>query len=136
MKFISTRLSAPSLSFEEVVLQGLASDGGLYIPEFLPKFDEKKISQMKKMSYQELFFEVTEHFVSNEIDGETYRKIIAKSYANFSHTAIAPLKQLSENEFLLELFHGPTLAFKDFALQFLGNLLDYFLQKRNQKIVK
>jgi len=135
MKFISTRLSAPSLSFEEVVLQGLASDGGLYIPEFLPKFDEKKISQMKKMSYQELFFEVTEHFVNNEIDGETYRKIIAKSYANFSHTAIAPLKQISENEFLLELFHGPTLAFKDFALQFLGNLLDYFLQKRNQKIV-
>lgn len=135
MKYISTRLSAPTLSFEEVVLQGLANDGGLYVPEFLPKFDEKKISQMRKMSYQELFFEITEHFIGNEIDHDTYKKIIDKSYRNFSHEAIAPLKQLSQNEFLLELFHGPTLAFKDFALQFLGNLLDYFLTKRNEKIV-
>lgn len=135
MKYNSTRLNAPTLSFEEVVLQGLATDGGLYLPSFLPKFDEKKISQMKKMTYQELFFEITSHFVSNEIDNETYKKIIEKSYKNFSHEAIAPLKQLSSNEFLLELFHGPTLAFKDFALQFLGNLLDYFLTKRDQKIV-
>jgi threonine synthase len=135
MKYISTRLQAPTLSFEEVVLQGLANDGGLYIPDFLPKFDEKRLSQMKKMTYQELFFEVTECFIGGEIDKETYKKIIAKSYNNFSHTAIAPLKQLDQNEFLLELFHGPTLAFKDFALQFLGNLLDYFLQKRGEKIV-
>jgi len=135
MKFISTRLNAPALSFEEVVLQGLAIDGGLYVPEFLPKFDEKDISKMKKMTYEELFFEVTKHFIDSEIDSETYKKIIEKSYKNFSHKAIAPLKQLDENQFLLELFHGPTLAFKDFALQFLGNLLDYFLTKRNEQIV-
>ena len=135
MKYISTRGAAPILSFEDVVLQGLAVDGGLYVPEFLPKFSDSKIAAMKQMSYQELFFEVTEHFIGNEIDPETYKKLIAKSYQNFSHEAIAPLKQLSQNEFLLELFHGPTLAFKDFALQFLGNLLDYFLQKRGEKIV-
>ena len=135
MKYISTRLDAPALSFEDVVLQGLATDGGLYVPDFLPRFDDKKLSQMKKMTYQELFFEVTECFIGDEIDRNTYREIIAKSYKNFSHEAIAPLKQLNQNEFLLELFHGPTLAFKDFALQFLGNLLEHFLTKRNENIV-
>ena len=135
MKFISTRLSAPALSFEEVVFQGLANDGGLYVPEFLPNFSAKKISEMRKMTYEELFFEVTHHFVNREIDDETYKKLIKKTYSSFSHQAIAPLKQLAPNHFLLELFHGPTLAFKDFALQFLGNLLDHFLSKTKQKIV-
>lgn len=135
MKFISTRLGAPALSFEEVVLQGLASDGGLYVPDFLPKFSDADIAKMRKMTYEELFFEVTRHFVESEIDTKTYKEIIKKSYKNFSHLAIAPMKQMSHNEFLLELFHGPTLAFKDFALQFLGNLLDYFLTKRGEKIV-
>lgn len=135
MKFVSTRLVAPTLSFEEVVLQGLATDGGLYVPEFLPEFDKSTLSKMKKMTYEELFFEITRHFIDGEIEDKNYQEIIKKSYQKFSHTAIAPLKQLSHNEFLLELFHGPTLAFKDFALQFLGNLLDYFLTKRDQKIV-
>jgi threonine synthase len=135
MKFISTRLSAPSLSFEEVVLQGLACDGGLYVPDFLPKFSNNDLLKMKTMTYEELFFEITKYFIDSEIDAASYKKIIAKSYKNFSHQGIAPLKQLSHNEFLLELFHGPTLAFKDFALQFLGNLLDYFLTKRSEKIV-
>ena len=135
MKFISTRLAAPTLSFEDAVFQGLASDGGLYVPDFLPQFDEKKISEFKKLSYEELFFEVTRYFVEGEIDAESYKKIIKKSYKNFSHQAVAPLKQLSRNNFLLELFHGPTLAFKDFALQFLGNLLDHFLSKRSEEIV-
>jgi threonine synthase len=135
MKYISSRLKAQKLSFEDVVLQGLASDGGLYIPESLPKFDDKKLEKMRKMTYEELFFEVTKSFIGKEIDDKTYKKIIAKSYKNFSHSAIAPLKQIDQNHFLLELFHGPTLAFKDFALQFLGNLLDYFLKKRKEKIV-
>lgn len=135
MKFISTRKSAPTLSFQEVVLQGLATDGGLYVPEFLPKFLPSEIAKMKKMTYQELFFEVTKRFVEGEIDNDSYKKIIEKSYQNFSHAAIAPLKQLTPQLFLLELFHGPTLAFKDFALQFLGNLLEHFLQKTHQKIV-
>ncbi len=135
MKFISTRISAPHLSFREVVLQGLASDGGLYISEFLPVFTQERLAKMRKMNYQELFFEITRHFVEGEIDSESYQKIINKSYSKFNHEAIAPVKQLGNNHFLLELFHGPTLAFKDFALQFLGNLLDYFLQKSDQKIV-
>ncbi len=135
MKFLSTRLAAPTLSFEEVVLQGLANDGGLYVPEFLPKFSANEIVKMRKLNYEELFFEITRHFVEGEIDLDSYKDIVKKSYQNFSHTAIAPLKQLTDNHFLLELFHGPTLAFKDFALQFLGNLLDYFLTKRGEKIV-
>ena len=103
MKFISTRLNAPIINFEEVVLQGLALDGGLYVPEFLPQFDEKKLIELKKLSYQDLFFEVTRHFVDSEINNSDYKKIIDKSYKNFSHNAIAPLKQLGSNHFLLEL---------------------------------
>ncbi len=135
MKFISTRLSSAALSFEDTIFQGLADDGGLYVPDFLPQLDEKKISELKKLNYEELFFEITRYFISDEIPAEDYKKIIKKSYQNFSHQAIAPLKQISPENFLLELFWGPTLAFKDFALQFLGNLLDYFLQKNGKKIV-
>jgi threonine synthase len=134
MKFISSRIAAPTLSFREVVMQGLAQDGGLYVPEFLPNFSENDLAKMRKMNYQDLFFEITHHFVNREIDDEAYKALIAKSYQNFSHAAIAPIKQLSCNHFLLELFHGPTLAFKDFALQFLGNLFDYFLAKNSQEI--
>lgn len=135
MKFVSTRNSAKELNFEEVVLQGLASDGGLYVPSSLPKFSDSEIQNFKKLSYPELFFEVTKYFIDGEIPNDIYQELVNKSYKKFSHSAIAPLKQLDDKEFLLELFHGPTLAFKDFALQFLGNLLDYFLAKRNQKIV-
>ncbi len=134
MKFISSRIAAPNLSFSEVVMQGLAEDGGLYVPEFLPNFSENDLSKMRKMDYLDLFFEVTHHFVNREIDDETYKKLIKKSYKNFSHQAIAPVKQLSHNHFLLELFHGPTLAFKDFALQFLGNLFNHLLEKNSQQI--
>jgi threonine synthase len=135
MKFISTRLSSPSLSFEQAIFEGLAPDGGLYVPDFLPQLDDAKLAKLSKLNYEELFFEITKYFVDGEISSQEYRGIIKKSYANFSHSAIAPLKQISSNHFLLELFHGPTLAFKDFALQFLGNLLEHFLAKNNQKIV-
>ena len=101
----------------------------------MPSFNAKDLQHLSHLSYEELFFEVTKHFIDGEIEAKAYHEIIKKSYKNFSHLAVAPLKQLAPNEFLLELFHGPTLAFKDFALQFLGNLLDYFLQKSNEKIV-
>ncbi len=135
MKYISTRTRAPKLSFEEVVLQGLACDGGLYVPESLPKFSASDLQKMTHLNYEDLFFEVTKDFIGDEIYHKIYKSIIKSSYKNFSHPAIAPVKQLKNNEFLLELFHGPTLAFKDFALQFLGNLLDYLLQKNCEKIV-
>ena len=135
MKYISTRGEAAALSFEEVVLTGLASDGGLYVPETIPTFSKDKIASFAGMTYQELAFEVMSPFVAGEIPDEDFKVLIDKAYASFRHTAIAPLIQTAHQEWILELFQGPTLAFKDFALQLLGLILDYFLKKRNQKVV-
>ncbi|WP_339617153.1 threonine synthase [uncultured Gilvimarinus sp.] len=135
MKYISTRGQAPALSFEEVVLTGLAPDGGLYVPESLPEFSRDEIASWAGLSYEELAFKVVSPFVDGAVPDADLKKIIADSYSTFRHKAIAPLVQTGHNEFILELFQGPTLAFKDFALQFLGNLLDYILKKRDQKVV-
>jgi threonine synthase len=135
VKYISTRGEAPSLSFEDVVLTGLASDGGLYVPESLPKFSQQEIASWAGLSYQDLAFKIIAPFVAGEVPDADLKKIIDDSYATFRHDAIAPLVQTGHNEWILELFQGPTLAFKDFALQFLGNLLDYILKKRDQKVV-
>jgi len=134
MKFISTRGDAPRLNFEDVVLAGLASDGGLYVPESLPKFERDEIASWANLSYQELAFKVISPFVDGEISDSDLKEIIEKAYSSFRHDGIAPLVQLGHNEWVLELFQGPTLAFKDFALQFLGHLLDHILTKRNQKV--
>ena len=134
MKFISTRGDAPVLSFEEVVLTGLASDGGLYVPETLPKFSQQEIASWAGLSYQELAFKIISPFVDGEIPDADLKEIIEKAYSSFRHDAIAPLVQTGHNEWILELFQGPTLAFKDFALQFLGHLLDYILARRQQKV--
>lgn len=135
MKYVSTRGDAPALSFEEVVLTGLATDGGLYVPENLPVFSQEEIASWVDLSYEQLAFKIIAPFVDGEIADQDLKAIIDKSYKNFRHTGIAPLVQTGHNEWILELFQGPTLAFKDFALQFLGNLLDYILKKRNQKVV-
>lgn len=135
MKYISTRGSAPKLSFEDAVIAGLASDGGLYVPEEYPEFTPAQIASFAGLSYEELFLEITRPFIDGAIPDGDLKDIIAKSYAGFRHEAIAPLKQLGNQEFLLELFHGPTLAFKDFALQFLGRVFDYILTKRKQDVV-
>lgn len=135
MKYISTRGEAPSLSFEEVVLTGLASDGGLYVPETLPQFSAEEIAGFAALSYEELAFKIIAPFVDGAIPDVDLKNIIQASYEKFRHRAIAPLVQTQHNEWILELFQGPTLAFKDFALQFLGNLLDYILAKRDQKVV-
>ena len=134
MKYISTRQNSEPLGFEDILLQGLAPDGGLYVPEFLPKFSPSQMKEMAKLDYPDLAFKIIHPFVGGEINDADLKNIINKSYKTFSHDAIAPLKQISSNEYLLELFHGPTLAFKDFALQMLGNLLDHFLKKSNQKV--
>lgn len=135
MKYISTRGSAPTLGFEDAVLTGLASDGGLYVPETVPAFTTPEIAAMAGLSYTELAFVVMRPFVAGAVNDADLKRLIDESYAGFRHQAIAPLKQLDTNEWVLELFHGPTLAFKDFALQFLGRLLDHILAKRKEKIV-
>jgi threonine synthase len=135
MRYISTRGKAPALSFEEVVLTGMASDGGLYVPETVPQLSADDLAAMAGLSYAEIAFRVMKPYVNGEIDDDTFREIVREAYATFSHDAVVPLNQLDANHFLLELFHGPTLAFKDVALQLLGRLLDHFLKKRGERAV-
>jgi threonine synthase len=135
MKYISTRGGGEPQNFEDVVLTGLAPDGGLYVPQELPKFSTEEIASWAGLSYQNLALKIITPFVDGAIPQADLKKLIDKSYATFRHGGIAPLIQTGHNEWIMELFHGPTLAFKDFALQFLGNLLDYILEKRNQKVV-
>ncbi len=135
MKYISTRGQAPALNFEEVMLAGLASDGGLYVPESLPVFSKEEIASWAGLSYADLAKKVIAPFVADTIPQADLDAIIDDTYAVFSHDAVAPLKQLDSNLWVLELFHGPTLAFKDFALQLLGRLLDYVLEKRQERVV-
>lgn len=135
MKYISTRGTAPALSFEDVVLTGMAPDGGLFVPEHLPQFSSDEIASWVGLPYTQLAFKVMSPFVAGAIPDRDLRRIIDSSYSTFRHRAVAPLVQSGHNEWILELFHGPTLAFKDFALQFLGHLLDYLLARRGQKVV-
>lgn len=135
MKYISTRGKAPTLNFEEVLLTGLASDGGLYVPETLPQFSEQQIAAWAGLPYDQLAFDIISPFVSDCIPEQDLKAILSETYKSFEHPAVAPLIQLDRNEWVLELFQGPTLAFKDFALQLLGRLLDYVLKKRNQRVV-
>lgn len=135
MKYISTRGKAPALGFEDVVLAGLASDGGLYVPESIPQFSPQEIAKLVPLSYRELALEIMRPYVGDALSDDELAALINASYDSFRHEAIAPLKQLSGNEWLLELFHGPTLAFKDFALQFLGRLVDHFLIRRDESVV-
>ncbi|MFT5708789.1 MAG: threonine synthase [Oceanospirillaceae bacterium] len=135
MKYISTRGKAAELNFEEVLLEGLASDGGLYVPKELPKYSKEEIASWAGLSYAQLAFKIIAPFVGGCINDADLQKMIDETYAGFDHSAVAPLKGLGTNEWVLELFHGPTLAFKDFALQLLGRLMDYVLQKRGEKLV-
>ena len=133
MKFVSTRGQAPVLGFDDVVLTGLASDGGLYVPESLPTISEGTFRQWQSLHYDDLAIEVMWPFVEGSLKRETFEVMVRDAYSSFRHPAIAPLKQLSPDTWLLELFHGPTLAFKDFALQLLGRLLDHFLAERGER---
>ena len=135
MKYISTRGEAASLSFEDVLLAGLASDGGLYVPETLPRFTQEEIASWRGLPYTELAFNVMYPFVEGSIPEEDFKQMINDTYAVFGHKSVAPLVQIDSNEWVMELFRGPTLAFKDFALQLLGRLLDYVLKKRDERVV-
>ena len=135
MKYISTRGQAPALNFEEVLLTGLAADGGLYVPETLPTFSPDEIAAMASLDYAQLAQKIITPFVEDCIPADDLQAILEETYAEFRHNAVAPMVQVAANQWVLELFHGPTLAFKDFALQLLGRLLDYVLERKHQKVV-
>ncbi len=129
MKYVSTRGSAPALDFAGVTLAGLANDGGLYVPEAWPQFSADEIGAMRGLPYAEVAARVMEPFVGDCLTPDRLRELTDKAYGRFAHTAVTPLVQLDEQKWLLELFHGPTLAFKDVALQMLGLLFEEFLSR-------
>ena len=134
MKYISTRGQAPELTFEEAMLTGLARDGGLYVPAEIPQLSHDDIKALSGLSYEETAFRVMRPFLGDCFTDEEFRGIISRAYAGFGHAARAPLKQLAPNHFLLELFHGPTLAFKDFAMQLIGQLFQVALERRGDRV--
>jgi threonine synthase len=134
MRYISTRGSAPVLSFEDAMLTGLARDGGLYVPETIPQMSHDDIAALAGKSYEDIAFAVMRPFIGDTFTDAEFRDIIAKAYANFGHSARAPLVQLDNNHFILELFHGPTLAFKDFAMQLIGQLFQVALSRRKDRV--
>ena len=135
MKYISTRGNAPELTFEDVLLTGLAEDGGLYVPKDVPQYTLAEIESWRDLPYSELAHKIIFPFVEGCVESADLKKILDEVYGGFAHKAVAPMQQIDHNEYVLELFHGPTLAFKDFALQTLGRLLDYVLERRHEKVV-
>ena len=131
MQYVSTRGSAPTLDFAGVTLAGLANDGGLYVPAEWPRFSRDEIASMRGLPYAELAARVMQPFVGDCLTPESLRGLTAKAYGRFAHAAVTPLTQLDERQWLLELFHGPTLAFKDMALQMLGLLFEEFLARED-----
>ncbi|AXI55677.1 threonine synthase [Sulfitobacter sp. JL08] len=134
MRYISTRGHAPVLSFEDAMLTGLARDGGLYVPETIPQMDQADIAALHGLSYEDVAYRVMRPFVGDTFTDTEFGDIITRSYAGFGHAARAPLVQLDSGHFLLELFHGPTLAFKDFAMQLIGQMFQTALARRGERV--
>ncbi len=134
MRYISTRGTAPVLNFEEAMLSGLARDGGLYVPETIPQLTPDQIAALEGRSYEEIAYTVMRTFVGDVFSDDEFRGIIARAYEGFGHAARAPLKQLDQGHFLLELFHGPTLAFKDFAMQLIGQMFQTALGRKGERV--
>ncbi|MDE2384496.1 MAG: threonine synthase [Alphaproteobacteria bacterium] len=135
MKYISTRGQAPKLDFEGAMLSGLARDGGLYVPERFPKFTKAEIAALRGRPYAEVAFAVCSKFTAGSIPAKDLKAMIAAAYGTFDHVAVTPVKQLGANDFLLELFHGPTIAFKDVAMQLLSRMMDWSLAKHKRRAV-
>jgi threonine synthase len=134
MDYISTRGNAPVLDFEGATLAGLASDGGLYVPREWPRFTAAQITAMRGLPYAELAAKIMAPFVGDSLTPERLLELTRQAYGRFNHAAVTPLKQFDEQQWLLELFHGPTLAFKDVALQMLGLLFEEFLGRSTQNL--
>jgi len=133
MRYISTRGQIEPISFNQAVMMGLASDGGLLLPESIPTFSRDDINQLAELSYIELAFAIFTRFIGDDIPAADLRRLIKSSYASFSTPLVAPLQEV-DGLYIQELFHGPTLAFKDVALQFLGNLFEYLLQQEKRTL--
>jgi threonine synthase len=131
MRYISTRGAAPTLDFEAVTLAGLASDGGLYVPESWPSFSHEQIAALRGLSYVDTAVAVLAPFVGDSLSKAELRDLCSAAYGRFAHAAVTPLVQLDHRNWVLELFHGPTLAFKDVALQLIGLLFERFLSTRD-----
>jgi len=134
MDYISTRGQAPVLDFEGATLAGLASDGGLYVPAVWPRFTQEEIAGFRGLPYAELAAKIMAPFVGDSLTYDRLLELTRQAYGRFAHAAVTPLKQLDEQQWLLELFHGPTLAFKDVALQMLGLLFEEFLGRNTQNL--
>jgi threonine synthase len=134
MNYVSTRGQAPVKDFAGVLLAGLADDGGLYMPESWPVFSKTELRALRGLPYAELAARVIAPFVEGSIAFADLQRMCRRAYAGFGHPAVAPLVQLAPGTFVLELFHGPTLAFKDFALQLAGHLFEHVLEKTGQRV--
>ena len=133
MKYQSTRGRAPVLDFEDVLVTGLATDGGLYVPTEWPDLSEETLADLAGQSYAEVAEAVMLPFLRGAFDRSAFAAIVEDCYAGFDHVAVAPLKQLDTDFWLLELFHGPTMAFKDYALQLVGRMFDHVLARRGER---
>lgn len=134
MRYVSTRGAAPVLGFADVLLAGLAEDGGLYMPDAWPTLSPAEWRGLRGLAYPDLTARILAPFVGDAIDGRSLAGLCHEAYRGFAHAAVAPLVQLDHRVFALELFHGPTLAFKDFALQLLGRLFDHVLAARGERV--
>jgi len=133
MRYVSTRGEAPALGFADTMMAGLARDGGLYVPDSWPHFSTEAIRKMRGKPYADLAVELLTPFLNAEIKANDFERIVREAYATFRHPAVCPIVQTGSNAFILELFHGPTLAFKDVAMQLLARLMDHVLTERGQR---
>jgi threonine synthase len=133
VRYVSTRGEAPPLGFGEAMLAGLARDGGLYVPEAWPRLEPAAIAGFAGRPYAEVAVEVMRPFVGDSFAEQDLARMAREAYGHFRHPAVAPLVQFGASDFVLELFHGPTLAFKDIALQLLGRLMDHGLAARGER---
>lgn len=134
MRYISTRGTAPVLAFDEVLLAGLARDGGLYVPEAWPRFSASDQEAMRDLAYPELACRIMQPFLGDTIAEDDFAELVSSAYASFATDEVVPMRALDNGQWLMELFHGPTLAFKDVALQLLGRLFDHVLTRRNERV--
>ena len=135
MLYNSTRGESPIVPFSEVLLGGLAPDGGLYMPQTFPKFSIEEIESWSNLPFHELASKILYTYVESEIDESIFLKLLEEAYSSFDEEDVVKLKEIEENHWVLELFHGPTLAFKDVAMQLLGALLNHFAKEKGEKIV-